>query len=397
MAAKAQYAVGLDAGSEWTRCVVCALEGRRIRVLGCSEVRSEGWQRGRIADQQAAAHSILAAAQEAERTAAVPVDSAVVGVGGPAVRGANSRGVVDLGRPRELEQRDINRAVSRASHVRLQEDLMVLQLFPQDFVVDDHPGHRDPRRMIASRLEVNVHVITTSTQEHDCVIAAANQAHLSIDETVFEAIAACHACVLPEDRREGVACLDIGAHSSELVVYYGDSLQLASAIPICGDHFTRDIARGLRISFEDAALVKEQYGCAISEWTLPNSIVDLPSHEDGREAPLRVVHQIVEARAMDLFQLVRRELERVGMERALLGGIVLTGAGARLAGICDAAERLLNTQARKGLPVGILGWPDELNDPAWATVTGLAMYSGRMKLQGEAERQQIGLLGRMLR
>ena len=397
MGAKTHYAVGLDAGAEKTRCMVCALEGRRIRVLGCAEVRSEGWQKGRIADQQAASGSILAAAQQAERTAQVSVDSVVVGIGGPTVRGANSRGVVDLARPREIEQRDVNRAVSRASHVQLQEDLMVLQLFPQDFVVDDHPGHRDPRRMIASRLEVNAHVITTSAQEHDCVIAAINQAHLSVDETVFEAIAACHASVLPEDRREGVACLDIGAHSSELVVYYGDALQLAAAIPICGDHFTRDIARGLRISFEDAAMVKEQYGSAISEWTSATSTVDIPSYQDGREAPLRVVHQIAEARAMDLFQLVHRELTRVGMDRALIGGIVLTGAGARLAGMCDAAERLLNTQARKGLPVGILGWPDELNDPAWATVAGLAMYSGRLKLQGETERQQIGLLGRMLR
>lgn len=397
MAGKTQIAVGLDAGSEWTRCAVCTLEGRRIRLIGCSEIRSQGWQKGRIADQQAAAAAILAAAQEAERAAQSPVESFVIGVGGPTIRGANSRGTIDLGRPREIQQRDVNRAVSRASHVQLHEDLMVLQLFPQDFVVDDHPGHRDPRRMIASRLEVNVHVITTSMQEHSCVVAAAHQAHFSVEETVFEALAACHAVVLPEDRREGVACLDIGSHSSELVVYYGDALQLAAAIPICGDHFTRDIARGLRISFEEAALVKEEYGCAVSEWTSPSSLVEVPSHGEDREVPLRVVHQIVEARAMDLFQLTLRELTRVGMDRALLGGIVLTGAGARLPGLCDAAERILNCQARKGLPVGILGWPEELNDPAWATAAGLAMYSGRLKLQGEAERQQIGLLGRMLR
>jgi cell division protein FtsA len=397
MPEKTLFATGLDAGSERTRCVVCAIEGRRIRFAGCADVPSLGWQKGRITDQQAASYAILSAAQGAERAARAPVDSVVVGIGGPTVRGANSRGTVDLGRPREIEQRDINRAVSRSSHVRLQEDVMVLQLFPQDFVVDDHPGHRDPRRIVASRLEVNAHVIATSIQEHDCVVAAANQAHLSVDETVFEAMAACYAAVLPEDRREGVACLDIGAQSSELVVYYGDALQLAAHIPICGDHFTRDIARGLRVSFEDAALVKEQYGCATADGASDRSIVEVPSHTDGREAPLRMLHQIIEARAMDLFQFVHREVARVGMDRALIGGIVLTGGGARLAGLCDAAERLLNCQARKGLPIGILDFPDELSDPAWTTAAGLAMYSGRLKLQGEMERRQVGLLGRMLR
>jgi cell division protein FtsA len=399
MAAKVHYAVGLDAGSETTRCVVCAVEGRRIRYLGGAEVRSAGWHKSRIADQRAASNSILLAAQEAERQAQVPIESVVAGIGGSTARGANSRGSVDLGRPREIEQRDVNRAVSRASHVQLVEDRMVLQLFPQDFVVDDHPGHRNPRRMLASHLEVNVHVITASMQEHSCLIAAINQAHLSVEETVFEALAACYASVLPEDRREGVACLDIGAQSSELVVYYGDSLQLACPIPVSGDHFTRDLVRGLRIGFEEAVLVKEEYGCADSQPAAGNCLVELAPRDGpaAKEVSLRTLHQILEARAVDLFQQVKRELARVAMDRALIGGIVLTGAGARLPGLCDVAERILNCPSRKGLGIGIKDWPDEMMDPAWAAAAGLAMYSGRLKLQDERERQQIGLLGRMLR
>ena len=122
---------------------------------------------------------------------------------------------------------------------------MVLQLFPQDFVVDDHPGHRDPRKMLASRLEINVHLVTASIQEHNALIGAVNQAHLAVEETVFEALAACYAAVLPEERREGIAVVDIGAQSTELVVYYGDAMHLASTVRICGDHFTRDLAQGL--------------------------------------------------------------------------------------------------------------------------------------------------------
>ena len=146
-------------GSRRTRLAICLLEEGRLRFLGCGSVESQGWIKGRIADQGAVAASILAALREAEANAQVSVESVVVGMGGPTVRGANGRGVIELGHVREIEQRDVNRVVDRASHVQLQEDRMVLQLFPQDFVVDDHPGHRDPRRMLASRLEINVHLV----------------------------------------------------------------------------------------------------------------------------------------------------------------------------------------------------------------------------------------------
>ena len=185
----------------------------------------------------------------------------------------------------------MNRVVDRASHVQLQEDRMVLQLFPQDFVVDDHPGHRDPRKMLASRLEINVHLVTTSVQEHNSLVGAVNQAHLAVEETVFEALAACYAAVLPEERREGIAVVDIGAESTELVVYYGDAMHLASTVRVCGDHFTRDLAQGLCISFEDAELVKLEYGCALAE-SLPENVAGGTAHAGesraaARAAPLR--------------------------------------------------------------------------------------------------------------
>jgi cell division protein FtsA len=222
---------------------------------------------------------------------------------------------------------------------------------------------------------------------------------LAVDETVFEALAACYAAVLPEDRGEGTALADIGAHSTELVVYYGDALQLASTIPICGDHFTRDIAHFLRISLEDAALVKEQYGSASAASTSENSFIELPM-PDGREAretPRRKLNEIIEARAEELFKLVRLELARVGMDRGLTSGLVLTGAASQLHGMCDLAERVLDCPARIGLPVGIMNWPEALVDPAWATAAGLAMYSARLHTQVDLERQSVGLLGRMLR
>ena len=167
MAAKPVFAAGLDAGSRRTRLVICVLEDNRLRIVGSAAVESQGWLKGRIADQRALTDTILTVLREAEAMAGAPVESVVVGMGGPTLRGANGRGVVELGQTREVEQRDVNRVLDRASHVQLLEDRMVLQVFPHDFVVDDHPGHCDPRKMLASRLEINVHLVTGSVQEHN--------------------------------------------------------------------------------------------------------------------------------------------------------------------------------------------------------------------------------------
>src|SRR5215469_10981050 len=303
MSAKPIYGVGLDAGSRRTRLVVFLLEGETVRFLGCGASESYGWKKGRIADQGAAAQSMLAALREAEATSGVSVEGAVVGMGGPTVRGANARGVLELGYVREIEQYHVNRVVDRASRVQLQEDRMVLQMFPQDFIVDDHPGHLDPRSMMASRLEINVHLVTGSLQEHTALVGAVNQAHLLVEETIFEPMAACYAAVLPEERQEGVALVDIGAHSTELVVYYGDAMYLASTVRICADHFTRDLAQALCVSYDDAERIKLEFGGASSESCPENVLVELPPR-DGRErqAQKKFLIQLKEAPATEMFR-----------------------------------------------------------------------------------------------
>jgi cell division protein FtsA len=392
-------AVGLDLGSSRTRCAVCLVEDERLRFLGYGDCASRGWVKSRVADQNAVTECVLEVLRQAEARAQISLDAATIGFGGTTVRGANSRSRIELGRPREIEQRDVNRALDRAVKVQLREDRAVLQLFPQDFIVEDQAGHRDPRSMLAQRLEANAHLITGSVQEHNCLIGAVNQAHIAVEETVYEPLAAHFACILPEDRREGTALVDIGAQSTDLVVYYDESLQLASSLPICGDHFTRDVAMAFRISLEEAMLAKEEYGSATSEYTAENSLIEVTSAGDAssRELPRRLLNEIIEARARELFDYVKRELARVGMERSMLGGVVLTGGGARLPGMCDVAEATLRCQARNGLPVGIQDWPAALDHPSWATAAGLAMYSAKLKVQGELERQSVGLLARILR
>ena len=397
MAGKPIYAAGLDLGSNYTRLAVCVVEEDRLRLVGCGSVRSQGWLKGRIFDQRAVTGSILTALSEAETTAGISLESAVVGMGGSTIRGANSRGALEMGYLREIDQRDINRVVDRATRVQLPEDRMLLQLFPQDFVVDDHPGHRDPRKMEAARLEINVHLVMTSVQEHTALVTAVNQAHLTVEETIFEGLASCYGAVLPEERRQGIAVVDIGAQSTEMVVYYGDAMHLACSVKICGDHFTRDLAQGLCLGFEDAEQVKLEYGSALAESSAENVVVDLPTpgNREHRHAQRRFVNEILQARAEELFQFVRSELVRVGMEHALIGGVFLTGGAARLPDLCDAAERVLQCQTRYGLPAGIQHWPESMNDPEWSVAAGLAMYSAKLKAQ--EQRATAGWLGKLLK
>jgi cell division protein FtsA len=399
-AVKPKYAAGIDPGSRRTRVVICAYDEGRVRFLGAGEAESQGWQKGRIVNQTAVAECVLAALRSAEQSAGgVSIESAVVGIGGPTARGHSGRGVLELGYVREIDRRDVSRVVDRASRVQLMEDRMVLQLLPQDFVVDDHPGHRDPRKMLAQRLEINVHLITCSVQEHNSLIGAVNQAHLTVEETVFEALAACYAVVLPEARREGIAVVDIGAQSSELVIYYGDAMHLASTIPVCGDHFTRDLAQALHLTYDEAELLKFEFGSTSAIEVPENVQVELPTPEDRprRDAQRRLISRILEARAVELFRYVRSEFARVGMDRALIGGVFLTGGGAKLPGLCDTAEIVLECQTRFGWTEGFQDWPEELNDPEWCTAAGLAMYSAKLKQQMQFQKENSSWLGKMLK
>jgi cell division protein FtsA len=366
------------------------LENGRLRLVSYGEAPSKGWTKGCVSDHKALTESMLAAIRDAESRAPLlsGLGAAVLGIGGPTIHGINTRDFYELGHPREIGPADVQHAIERASGVVLPPDHMLLHVAPQEFSVDGRAGHRNPCGMVGSKLEAFVHLVTTTVPEHQGLVGAANLAHWSIEETVFEGLAAAYAALLPEDRREGVAVLDIGAHSGELAVYYGEALVMTHSVPICGDHFTRDIAKGLCVSPEEAEWIKLQHGCAQVEQTAWNSLIEIPSPSDRgpRQRFRRELSIILEARAIDLFTYVKRELARVGMDQNLVGA-VLTGGAARLPGLCDLAEQVLNCQVVCGLPVGIQDWPKELDNPAWTTAAGLAMYSARLKLRAELNRR----------
>lgn len=398
MSAKTKFAVGLDLGSTSTRIVICALEDESLRFLGYGEAPVQAWNKSRLSDPEALAQSIHFALHEAELRAQASPESALIGVGG-CVSGLNSRGLYEFGRRREIEPGDLRYAVELAARVRIGEDRQVLQICPQDFTLDGRAGYRNPKGILGARLEANVHVVTVALQEHEALISAVHRAHLAVEESVFEAIAASYAAILPEDRARGVAVIDIGAQSTELAVYDGDALLIAASIPIGAEHFTRDISWLLKVNYDFAENLKREYGCAVAEAASENSVVELPSPEGRgiREASRRELNEILEARAEQIFERVYAEVLRVGMEQSLLEGAVLTGGGALLPGMCDVAERVMNCQARNGLSTGIEDWPAQLDNPVWTTAAGLTMYSARLKLKRDWKRAAAGVAGSILK
>ena len=394
-----KIAAGLDAGSSTTRCMIYGLDGATVRFLGCGEAECGGWFKARVADRDRLTESVLKAVELASRQAQVEIESVVVGVGGPAVKGFNHTWRYDFDRPREVDTRDLRYAIERASDVRLEHDRMILHVCPQDFTVDGRSRYYYPRGATCTRLEANVHLVTTSTQETHAVVSAIHQAHLAVDEIVFEPLAAAYAAVLQEDRKRGVALIDIGMHSTDLVIYDGDALVHSRSLPVSGDHLTRDVVWGLTVSYEDAELLKRQYGCAMLGLTADNSFIEVPSAEDRepRSAPCRRLNEILEARAEELFFYVQEELFVAGMDQALIEGVILTGGGALLPGMCDMAEMVLNCQARLGLTIGVRDLPAEYEGPLWTTAAGLAMYAARLRHRSEKRRKAPGLLGMVAR
>jgi cell division protein FtsA len=394
MPVKAKLAVGIDAGSSRTRCVICEIDEGEIRYLGAGSSPAQGWNRGRIDDGPALTASIKAAVEEAETTAQVLVEGAVIGIGGPAIEATQGRGVYEFSRPRQLEARDLTYAVELASRAQLAEDRTLVHVLPQDFALDGKPGYRRPVGAECSRLEAHAQLITASLTEHQRLIQIFHQAHIAVEETVFEPIAAAYASILPEERSRGVALVDLGAHSTGVAIYDGEAMVGAASLPISADHLTRDVTLGLRmsyglsVSYEDAEVLKREYGCAMLGMSADNALIEVPSPEgrSAQEITRRQLNEILEARAEEVFRFVRRELMRAGMENSLLEGVFLTGGGARLQGMCDLAEMVLNAPAKFGLAVGIEDWP--LNDTAWTTAAGLAMYSGRLRLRRSTSKRK---------
>jgi len=389
LAKKSPLAVGLDAGSGRVRVVALGVEDERLYYRGHSSVVSKGWHRGQITDQTALAETVKQAVREAEGRAGEPISSAVVGVGGPRVRSQQGRGLYEFGHRRPIERGDMVYAVEMAARAKFEADRALLQVLPQDFTVDGQAPLAHPLNIEALRLEAHALLVTCSEQEHQALVSAVHQASLKVEETVFEAMAAAYASILAEERQGGAALIDIGAHSTNLSYYDGDSMLFAVGIPISGDHFTMDVGKVRALSYEESEWLKLNYGCALTGLSADNIVIGIPGEggRTSREIARRELVTILEARAVQLFNYIEDFRVRYARDMTLTEGVVLCGGGSRLEGMVEVAEKVLNCPARLGLPRGISQWPDELLTPEWTVAAGLAMYAARLGQRRETRRR----------
>jgi len=382
--------VVLDIGSAWTRVLAADLNENSMRYRGHGVVESVGMRKGLIAELAPAAKTVRAANEQAERAARVNIDECIVGVGGPHIRGINTNGGFQLGsRMREIAREDVRTAVERARAVERPPDREILHLLPRQFILDGHEGIFDPVGMVGARLEVDLHIATCSGSALQSTVTCANRAGLEVSEAVLESIASAESTLSADERELGVCLLDIGAHSSDLVVFFEGAVAHTSSVPIGGAHFTNDLAVGLQMPVAQAEELKRQYGHAVVT-AVPQSAEIEIANPQPRILALRTVAEILEPRARELLYFVKESLRQGGVVDALGAGCVLTGGGAMLPGMLDVTESQLRVPARTGMPVRLSHMPGELVHPGFAAAIGMLLYAHRTRSTRAAESGSLG-------
>ncbi len=399
MAHSERYLVGLDVGTSTVSVVVGELMGDgTLDIIGIGSAESKGIRRGIVNHVESAAESIKQALEDAELRAGIEIDSVHLALSGAHVKAFNSRGVVAVaGRNREITREDVKRAIDAARAVALPAGREILHVLPQDFVVDDQDGIPAPVGMTGGRLEVNVHVVTGSASSMQNMIACVNRAGVEVVDTVLVQLASSEAVLTPDEKELGVCLVDIGGGTTDFAVFERGSLWHTGVLAIGGDHFTNDIAVGLRMPIPEAEKLKRRSGCALTALVPPDDTMEVASIAGRRPRSMqrRVLAEILQPRAEEVCHLLWDEIRRAGYESSLNSGIVLTGGAAMLEGMVEIAEEIFDLPVRRGAPEHVAGGlADHVNNPAFACSVGLVAYTHR-NTPFEPEHAAAGALGRL--
>ncbi len=401
MARNERYVVGLDIGTTKICCVVAQLaDDGGLGIVGIGEAPSRGLRKGVVVNLDATVEAIKSAAGTAELMAGVNVEQAMIGIAGGHIRSFNSRGVVTVsGRDGAVSSEDLERVMAAAQAVSIPHDREILHVLPQEFVLDDQAGITSPKGMIGSRLEANVHIITSSSTSVQNLVTCANRAGIEVRNTVVEQLAVAEAVLTHDEKELGVALMDIGGGTTDLAIFEKGSVWHTAVLPVGGDHFTNDLAVGLRTPIPDAEKLKKKYGCALVSMVEQDATIEVQSvgGRKPRALSLKIMSEILQPRATEIFTLIHEEVTRAGFARSLNAGVVLTGGGSILPGVSDVAEQVFDVPVRVGTPTGAHGLAESDSAPQYATAVGLAMYGAhhRPPRSRLALSVPVGGLGRM--
>jgi cell division protein FtsA len=369
----------LDIGSAQTVIAI----GRRndsngsVTVLGAGRIPCRGLKGGVVVNIPESKLAITRAAEEAEEQAKETIQGLLVGIRGSHVETYNHRGAITISRTdKEITAEDVDHVIVNAKAIQLSSDREIIHTVPQDFSVDKQSGVEDPVGMEGSHLSVDVHIAVASSSHLSNIVKSINSSGFNCEDIIYGVFAVGDCVVSDEEKELGVALIDLGGQTSNLIVYSDGSARFTKELPIGGELITKDISYGLKTSFATAQYLKERYGAAMSAMAAGDEMIEFMA-VDGRtkrESLRRTLVEIIQSRVEEIFELINQELQKSNYAEVIPGGIVLTGGCSKLAGIDRAAEEIFGVNVHLGAPIEVDGPAEIMNDPVYATAVGLLKY-----------------------
>jgi cell division protein FtsA len=380
---KSDVIAALDLGTTKVTVLVVEVGPEGMSVLGVGTAESDGMRKGMVTSIGKTVEAVCKAKHDAEQMSGCMISEVVAGVGGTHIVGVNNHAMISP-KQREISRSDMRRVLDLATAFSVPMDREVINVLPQQYIVDEHDGIRDPVGMSGVRLEVDVHLITAARAALDNILKCAERSGLQVVEFVANPLASALAVLEDNERELGVVVLDLGGGSSDLAIWANGSLLYTGVNGVGGNLITRDIATGLRTPAACAEDLKVKHGSALTRMVQAGETIEVPGVGGRPDKPLsrRVLSEIIEPRAMEIFGLLRREMQKTGLEDLLAGGLVITGGSAKMPGMVELGDELLNLPVRLGVPLGVKGLSSILGNPALSTAYGLAAYAA-LPLRGD--------------
>ncbi|MDO6460333.1 cell division protein FtsA [Granulosicoccaceae sp. 1_MG-2023] len=398
-----QLVVGLDIGTSKIVAIVAETAGEGdMEIIGIGNSRSHGLKKGVVIDIESTVASIQKAVEEAELMAGVKIKSVFAGIAGSHIKSLNSHGIVAI-KDREVGPEDVARVVDAAKAVAIPTDQRIIHVLPQEFVIDDQDGIREPIGMSGVRLEAKVHLVTGSSSAAQNIVKCVRQCGLDVEDVILEQLASSYS-VLTEDEKElGVCLVDIGGGTTDIAVFTEGAIRHTAVIPIAGDQVTNDIAVALRTPTQFAEEIKVKYACALRQMANAEETIEVPGVGDraSRRLARQTLAEVVEPRYEELLGLVQTELRRSGFEELCAAGVVMTGGSSKMEGVVELAEEIFHMPVRLGVPQHVTGLVDVVKNPIHATGVGLLIFGQQSRLSPRTESVEVtsqeGMFERMKR
>ncbi|HAC33147.1 MAG TPA: cell division protein FtsA [Gammaproteobacteria bacterium] len=376
--------VAMDIGTSKIVTIVGEVgEDGEIEVIGLGSHPSKGLKKGVVVNIESTVSAMQRSAEEAELMAGCQIHSVYAGIAGSHIRSLNSHGIVAI-RDREVTQVDVDRVIDAARAVAIPMDQRVLHVLPQEYVIDDQEGIREPIGMAGVRLEAKVHIVAGAASAAQNIVKCVRRCGLEVDDFILEQLASSYSVLTPDEKELGVCLVDIGGGTTDIAVFIGGAIAYTAVIPIAGDQVTNDIAVALRTPTQFAEQIKVKYACALAQLASGEETIEVPSVGDRppRRLARQTLAEVVEPRYEELFGLVLAELRRSGFESLIASGVVLTGGSSKMDGVVELAEEVFHMPVRLGVPQFVTGLTDVVSNPIHATGVGLLLFAREQRQKG---------------